>query len=339
MATQSITFSQQFANMPANVAQAVEAAGTLAGQTGRRRIAAAVALAITNGVRRNPQGGWDVDSRSGGRPHRVTSAGCDCQDAKYNAPVVLGKRACSHQIAVWIVIKAGRLASTASTGSAAEARPETPVSEPVEPLALTLAGAIAAAGSINGTEYELVVTHIGGHDDAAILRAVDDPQAHESYLVDGDWREDSITVRFWGARWGEVDTETTRRLASASSATAGTPSLTIDAGDPQGLEPAVAYYLETTGRGIKVMTTRGEAHPRPVRVFNGADRLTEARAFARTRAEATCVGLRHSTPAGRFAVANSLLPAAWRQRMGGSQVGKAWVVFAQAVEQSQQEAV
>ena len=339
MATNSIPDQQISDNIPPNLTAAIEAAGTLAGQVGQHRLDAGIALATAGQVSRNPAGGFDVTSRTTGTPYHINGASCTCKDAEYGAPWVLGRKACAHQVAVWIVIKAARLAAQgAEVAAPAAIQPGTqPASEPASELVeLPLADLIAAAANANGTEYELVPSYMGGHGQVNILHAIDHPDRHQPYLLDGDWREDRLHVCKWGWEFGLPDPDATRKLAEHRPAV--TPSLTVEAGDPRGLKPAVAYYLETSSWGVKVMCSRGERNPRPIQTFSGPDRLEDARVLARTRAEATYVALRHATPAGRYAVANALLPESWRQRMGGSQIGKAWVVYAQAVEQPQEMA-
>jgi hypothetical protein len=336
MATQSITQDQILANLPAPIRQAIEAARTLRPQV-NGRYESAVQLVATGGVRHNPDGSYDVISRSGGARHHLNGTSCDCQDAQHRAPEIAGRRACAHQVAVWIVAKAAILARPETTAPPApEPTQPTTAPAPVAPASdglpcLSLAGLLAAAATDQNTEYELVTTHMGGHGYVNILRATEDPEHHESYLVGGDWKQDRLHVCRWSDHFGQPDYYTTRRLMQLQPAV--TPSLTIDAGDPRGLVPASAYYLEASEDRVKVMLTHGETNPRPIRTFSGHDRLEEARTFARIRAEAQLRGLRQATPAGRFAVAHALLPEAWRQRMGGFQVGKAWVVYAEPVEQ------
>ena len=95
------------------------------------------------------------------------------------------------------------------------------------------------------------------------------------------------------------------------------------------LAPALAYYLESSGQGTKLMVTHGELYPKCVRVFEGEARLEQARTMATMRAAAFAEGIRQATPGAQAEVRVGLLPARWRQRMGGFQVGKAWVVYAE----------
>lgn len=325
MATKSITQDTNLDNLPSHVQQAITAAKTIEPQVNGRYIAA-VGLVVAGAVSRNPAGGFDVLSRSTGQPYHINGASCTCKDAEYNAPIIAGRKACAHQVAAWIVAKAEQIARQAEAVEATEPALE-PAPEPVEAddAGLPLAALLAAAARAQGVPYTLVTTYIGGHGDVAILRAAtEDPQARESYLVDGDWRADRLHVCQWGKAFGRPDWQTTAALRQVARGA---------------MEPAVAYYLETVaGGGIKVMVTRGEQFPRPVKVFRGPSARNEAGEFARTRAEAQVQGLRNATPSARFDLAHTLMPAGWRQRMGGSQVGRAWVVYAEAVEQPQEMA-
>ena len=322
MATKSIPDQTQIDNLPPHVQQAIIAGRTIEPQV-NGRYAAAINLVIAGAVSRNPAGGFDVLSRSTGQLYHINGASCTCKDAEYNAPIIAGRRACAHQVAAWIVAKAEQIAR-----QAVEVTEVTePAPEPVEAddAGLPLAALLAAAARAQGVPYTLVTTYIGGHGDVAILRAAtEDPQARESYLVDGDWRADRLHVCQWGKQFGRPDWQTTATLRQVARGQ---------------MEPAVAYYLETVaGGGVKVMVTRGEQFPRPVKVFRGPDAREQATEFARTRAEAQVQGLRNATPSARFDLAHTLMPAGWRQRMGGSQVGRAWVVYAEAVEQPQEMA-
>jgi hypothetical protein len=178
--------------------------------------------------------------------------------------------------------------------------------------------------------YIINTTHIGGHGDANLLQAVDNPPAHPTYLVCGNWHDDELYVAHWGRRWGQVDEKAMRELVEALA----TPAPTSQTDQAMAaLTPALAYYLETSANGVKVMVTHGEANPRPVKQFSGPERLEEAREFAATRAEAQLRGLQQATPGVRVDLRNDLLPETWRQRMGGYQVGKAWVVYAERIAQ------
>ena len=154
MATNSIPDQQLSDNIPPHLAAAIEAAGTLAGQVGQHRLDAGIALATAGQVSRNPAGGFDVTSRTTGTPYHINGASCTCKDAEYGAPWVLGRKACAHQVAVWIVIKAARLAAQgAEVAAPAAIQPGTqPASEPASELVeLPLADLIAAAANVNGT--------------------------------------------------------------------------------------------------------------------------------------------------------------------------------------------
>ena len=331
MATKIITDQQLIANLPPHIRQAIEAARTIEPQV-NGRYAAAVNLVAAGAVSRNPAGGFDVLSRTTGHPYHINGASCTCRDAEYNAPWIAGRKACAHQVAAWIVAKAELLARQAQPEPEPVVEPavetstssvELPV-EVADDAGLPLATLLAAAAKSQGVPYELVQTHIGGHGDVNLLRAVvENPQARESYLVDGDWRADRLHVCQWGRQFGQPDWQTTARLRQVARGQ---------------MQPAVAYYLETAGNGIKVMVTRGEQYPRVVKVFHGSLKLEQAREFGRTRAEAQLQGLRNATPGAQFEMSISPLPNAWRQRMGGSQVGRAWVVYAEAIEQPQEVA-
>lgn len=326
MATQSIPDQQLLDNLPPHVQQAITAARAIEPQVNGRYLAA-VNLVAAGQVSRNPAGGFDVISRSSGQPHHINGASCTCKDAEYNAPTIAGRKACAHQVAAWIMAKADLLAR--------QAQPEptpvpTPVVELVETTAddagLPLATLLAAAAKAQGVLYELVNTHIGGHGDVNVLRAVvENPQAQESYLVDGDWRADRLHVCQWGREFGQPDWQTTAKLRQAAQRGR--------------MEPAMAYYLETTGTWVlKVMVTRGEQFPKVVKTFNTSDKLERAREFVDARVEAQLQGLRNASPTRMFEERNALLPEAWRQRMGGVQIGKGWVIYAEAIEQPQEVA-
>ena len=320
MATTSITQDSVFANLPPHIRQAIEAARAIEPQV-NGRYAAATHLVATGAVRHNPAGGFDVMSRSTGIPYHINGASCTCKDAEYNAPWIAGRKACAHQVAVWIVAKAERLAGQAQPEPTPEPAPAPAVEfvEVADDAGLPLATLLAAAAKAQGVAYELVQTHIGGHGDVNILRAAtDDPQARESYLVDGDWREDRLHVCQWGKTFGQPDWQTTAKLRQVARGT---------------MAPAVAYYLEASERSIKVMVTRGEQFPRVIKMFSGSDRLELAREFGRTRAEAQLQGLRNASPGAQFEMSISPLPATWRQRMGGWQVGRGWVISAEVIEQ------
>ena len=322
MATKSITQDTNLDNLPPHVEQAITAGRAIEPQVNGRYIAA-VGLVVAGAVSRNPAGGFDVTSRTTSQPYHINGASCTCKDAEYNAPVIAGRKACAHQVAAWIMAKAEQIARQAQPEP--EPAPAVESAEVADNPGLPLAVLLAAAAKAQGVPYELVQTHIGGHGEVAILRAAgDDPSTKESYLVDGDWREDRLHVCQWGKQFGLPDWQTTAALRQVARGQ---------------MEPAVAYYLETVaGGGIKVMVTRGEQFPRPVKVFRGPDAREQAAEFARTRAEAQVQGLRSATPSAQFNLAHTLMPAGWRQRMGGSQVGRAWVVYAEAVEQPQEMA-
>ena len=321
MATKSITQDTNLDNLPPHVEQAITAGRAIEPQVNGRYIAA-VGLVVAGAVSRNPAGGFDVTSRTTSQPYHINGASCTCKDAEYNAPVIAGRKACAHQVAAWIMAKAEQIARQAQPEP--EPAPAVESAEVADDPGLPLAVLLAAAAKAQGVPYELVQTHIGGHGEVAILRAAgDDPSTKESYLVDGDWREDRLHVCQWGKSFGQPDWPATAALWQAARGQ---------------MQPAVAYYLETNSNGIKVMVTRGEQFPRPVKVFRGPDAREQAEAFAQARAEAQVQGLRNATPGARFDLSRSLLPNAWRQRMGGSQVGRAWVVYAETVEQPQEAA-
>lgn len=71
------------------------------------RLAKAKDLAMAGHAKRNGTG-WLVKSQSGNGTYHVSGNGCDCYDARHNAPEVQDKPACKHQIAVWLVLKAER---------------------------------------------------------------------------------------------------------------------------------------------------------------------------------------------------------------------------------------
>lgn len=320
MATTSITQDSVFANLPSHIRQAIDAARAIEPQV-NGRYAAAAHLVATGAVRHNPAGGFDVLSRTTGQPYHINGVSCTCKDAEYNAPWIAGRKACAHQVAAWIVAKAELLARQAQPEPTPVPAPAPAVesAEVADDAGLPLATLLAAAAKAQGVAYELVQTHIGGHGDVNILRAAtDDPQARESYLVDGDWREDRLHVCQWGKTFGQPDWQTTAKLRQVARGT---------------MAPAVAYYLEASERAIKVMVTRGEQFPKVVKMFSGVDRLDQAREFGRTRAEAQLQGLRNASPGAQFEMSISPLPDPWRQRMGGWQVGRAWVIFAETIEQ------
>ena len=328
MATTSITQDSVFANLPPHIRQAIEAARAIEPQV-NGRYAAAAHLVATGAVRHNPAGGFDVMSRSTGIPYHINGASCTCKDAEYNAPIIAGRKACAHQVAAWIVAKAELLASQATSANPAESQPEpTPAPmvsavEPVETAGVPLATLLAAAAKAQGAAYELVQTHIGGHGYVNILQAArEDPSTKETYLVDGDWDADRLHVCRWGKTFGQPDWQTTARLRQVARAK---------------MAPAVAYYLEASENRIKVMVTRGEQFPKVIKAFSGSDRLEQAREFGRTRAEAQLQGLRNASPHAQFEMAISPLPDAWRQRMGGWQVGRGWVISAEVIEQPAME--
>lgn len=324
MATKIITDQQIIANLPPHIRQAIDAARAIEPQVNGRYMAAAH-LVATGAVRHNPAGGFDVLSRTTGQPYHINGVSCTCKDAEYNAPWIAGRKACAHQVAAWIVAKAELLARQAQPEPTPELEPAPAVesAEVADDAGLPLATLLAAAAKAQGVPYELVNTHIGGHGEVAILRAAsDDPSSRESYLVDGDWREDRLHVCQWGKTFGQPDWQTTARLRQVARGT---------------MAPAVAYYLEASERSIKVMVTRGEQFPKIVKMFSGSDRLEQAREFGRTRAEAQLQGLRNASPGAQFEMSISPLPATWRQRMGGWQVGRAWVISAEAIEQPAME--
>lgn len=321
MATKSITQDTNLDNLSPHVQQAIIAGRAIEPQVNGRYLAA-VNLVVAGQVSRNPAGGFDILSRTTGQPYHINGASCTCKDAEYNAPVIAGRKACAHQVAAWIMAKAEQIARQAQPEP--EPAPAVESAEVADDPGLPLAVLLAAAARAQGVPYELVNAHMGGHGDVAILRAAgDDPSTKESYLVDGDWREDRLHVCQWGKSFGQPDWPATAALWQAARGQ---------------MQPAVAYYLETNSNGIKVMVTRGEQFPRPVKVFRGPDAREQAEAFAQARAEAQVQGLRNATPGARFDLSRSLLPNAWRQRMGGSQVGRAWVVYTETVEQPQEAA-
>lgn len=329
MATKSITQDPNLDNLPPNVRQAIDAGRTIEPQV-NGRYAAAVNLVATGAVSRNPAGGFDVASRTTGQPYHINGVSCTCQDAEYNAPWIAGRKACAHQVAAWIFAKSEQIAR--------QVQPEpvpAPVVEPVvapvvelvevtetadDDAGLPLATLLAAATKMAGVEYELVTTHIGGHGDVSILQAVEAPQANDPYLLDGDWRADRLHVCQWGRAFGQPDPQTTAKLRQAAQRGR--------------MQPAMAYYLEATGTcEIKVMVTRGEQFPKCVKLFRMSDKLERAREFIDARVEAQLQGLRNASPNRTFEVRDTLLPEAWRQRMGGFQIGKGLVIYAEAIEQ------
>lgn len=328
MATNSIPDQTKIDNLPPHVQAAITAARTIEPQV-NGRYTAAVNLVAGGAVSRNPAGGFDVLSRLTGIPYHINGVSCTCKDAEYNAPWIAGRKACAHQVAAWIVAKAELLASQATSANPAESQPEpTPAPmvsavEPVETAGVPLATLLAAAAKAQGAAYELVQTHIGGHGYVNILQAArEDPSTKETYLVDGDWDADRLHVCQWGKTFGQPDWQTTARLRQVARAK---------------MAPAVAYYLEASENRIKVMVTRGEQFPKVIKAFSGSDRLEQAREFGRTRAEAQLQGLRNASPHAQFEMAISPLPDAWRQRMGGWQVGRGWVISAEVIEQPAME--
>lgn len=331
MATKSITQDTILDNLPPHLQAAIDAGRTIEPQV-NGRYTAAVNLVVTGAVSRNPAGGFDVMSRSTGIPYHINGASCTCKDAEYNAPIIAGRKACAHQVAAWIVAKAELLASQATSANPAESQPEptpAPMVSAVEPVetaetaGVPLATLLAAAAKAQGVAYELVQTHIGGHGYVNILQAArEDPSTKETYLVDGDWDADRLHVCRWGKTFGQPDWQTTARLQKVARAK---------------MAPAVAYYLEASENRIKVMVTRGEQFPKVIKTFSGSDRLDQAREFSRTRAEAQLQGLRNASPHAQFEMAISPLPDAWRQRMGGWQVGRGWVISAEVIEQPAME--
>lgn len=359
MATQSIPDQPILDNLPPHAQQAITAARAIEPQVNGRYLAA-VNLVAAGAVQHNPAGGFDVLSRTTGQPYHINGASCTCKDAEYNAPTIAGRKACAHQVAAWIMAKADLLARQAQPeptpvpvpaveletviepalvpGRFMRKSHQPPAPFPAEPApavesakvaddaGLPLATLLAAAAKAQGSPYELVNTHIGGHGDAAILRAVtENPQACESYLVDGDWKADRLHVCQWGRQFGQPDWQTTAKLQQAAQRGR--------------MEPAMAYYLETTGTWVlKVMVTRGEQFPKVVKTFNTPDKLERAREFVDARVEAQLRGLRNASPTRMFEERNALLPETWRQRMGGVQIGKGWVIYAEAIEQPQEVA-
>ena len=53
--------------------------------------------------------GWLIKSQSGNGTYQVNGAGCNCPDAAHGAPMITGKPACKHQLAIWLLIKADEL--------------------------------------------------------------------------------------------------------------------------------------------------------------------------------------------------------------------------------------
>lgn len=328
MATKSITQDISLYNLPTHVTQAIDAGRQIEPQV-NGRYAEAVKLVATNAVKHGPAG-WDVASRSTGATYHINGESCTCLDAQYNAPEIAGRKACAHQVAAWIFAKSEQIARQAQPEPAPVVELAVELVETVETVETTgadddaglpLAILLAAAAKMAGVEYELVTTHIGGHGDANILRAAGgNPQAHESYLVDGDWRADRLHVCQWGKAFGQPDPQTTAKLRQAAQRGK--------------MQPAMAYYLEATGMcAIKVMVTRGEQFPKVVKTFNTSDKLERAREFITARVEAQLRGLQNASPTRTFEVRDTLLPEAWRQRMGGFQIGKGLVIYAEAIEQ------
>lgn len=61
---------------------------------------------VSSGYVRQNGAGWIVRSQfEAGQSYHVNNYGCTCPDAAYQAPAVAGRRACKHQIAVWLVKK------------------------------------------------------------------------------------------------------------------------------------------------------------------------------------------------------------------------------------------
>lgn len=188
---------------------------------------------------------------------------------------------------------------------------------------MTITQLITAASKVNGNiPYVLAPTHIGGHGYAQILQAETDPQAHEFYLICGDWHDDELFVAQWGDQWGQVDQTAMQQL---SAGLAPKPAATVTA-----MKPVVAYYLETSAAGLKVMCTSGQALPKCVKIIdNIPDRNERAAALVSARAAELVAGYRSASPGAEIELRRALLPAQWRTRMGGDQIGKAWVVYAQ----------
>lgn len=324
MAIQSIPDQPSLDNLPPHAQQAITAARAIEPQV-NGRYAAAVNLVATGAVRHNPAGGFDVLSRTTGQPYHINGASCTCKDAEYNAPTIAGRKACAHQVAAWIMAKAELLARQAQPEPTPEPAPAADPVEVTDDAGLPLATLLAAAAKAQGVQYELITTHMGGHGDVNILQAVEAPQANDSYLLDGDWRADRLHVCQWGRQFGQPDWQTTAKLQQAAQRGR--------------MEPAMAYYLETTGTWVlKVMVTRGEQFPKVVKTFNTPDKLERAREFVDARVEAQLRGLRNASPTRMFEERNALLPETWRQRMGGVQIGKGWVIYAEAIEQPQEVA-
>lgn len=214
----------------------------------------------------------------------------------------------------------------------------TPAASAATPGTLTLAQLTLAAAKVNGVAYSLQPTHIGGHGYAQLLQAEEDADGHETYLICGDWQEDALFVARWGAAWGQVDAEAMATLgaalrpAPAQVVTVLGEAVTLPAGravaGPRPVRAELAYYIESSPSGAKLMVTTGSRLPRCLASFEGDDRLERARASAAARAAAQADGMRRATPGATVDVRQAPLPAAWRERMGGFQVGQAWVVYA-----------
>ena len=371
MSNQIILNSADLDNLPAALRQAIEDAKAIEPRV-NGRYAGAIDRIIRSSATLNSDGTVDVLSRSEG--HHVHHVGngipCDCQDARFHAPVIAGKPACVHQVVAWIVTKAARIAAETAkpVEVAAQAQPDAnarscwhcgstsladaalrgqpghchycgsqtlvvaaqaqpaepaPTPEPAVNEHMTIAQIMAAARKVNGNvAYVLAPTYIGGHGYAQILQAETDPQAHEFYLICGDWHEDELFVSQWGDRWGQVDQAAMQQL---SAGLAPKPAATVTA-----MKPVVAYYLETSAAGLKVMCTNGQALPKCVTIIdNIPDRNERAAALVSDRASRLVSSYRSASPGAEVELRRALLPAQWRNRMGGDQIGKAWVVYAQ----------
>lgn len=298
------------------------------------RYQAAIELLALGAVRMNQDGSIDVASRSGGQPHHLNGRSCDCKDATFNAPLVAGHRACAHQLAAWIIRKAAILAA-ATPAQPAPAAPSQP------PVAFTLAQLIEAAGRLNhSAAYSLQPTYIGGHGYVQLLQAENDDPANDCYLICGDWREDRLFIAQWGAaHWGEPDAAAMAKAAAALNAqlpaaaaaepaAAATMPAEASAAPTAALKPVVGYYIESSNSSVRLLVSHGNLYPKILAQFNGDDRLDQARAAAEARAASFAANIRQATPGAQVEVRHAMLPAAWRQRMGGFQVGKAWMVYA-----------
>ena len=307
MSTQIIPQAVQRSNSPA-VQQAILASRVIETQVGNR-YATAVDLIKADAVVVAPDGVITVAGR-----YHITHSGCDCNDARFDAPLVNGRKACAHQVAGWIALKAARIAA-----------------QPPTAQAMTLAQIMQAATIVNGVPYVLQPTHIGGHGYAQIVQATEDPQAHEIYLVCGDWREDALFVAQWGANWGKIDSAAMGQLLTSLVSPSKVASQI--AAQPLAIasQPVIAYYLETSHTaGIKIMVANGRKLPKCLYIVAGPDRLTQAAAWIEARAGGMVDHWRQTTPAVNYELRRSLLPARWRTRMGGDQVGKAWIIYASA---------